>query len=184
MSPNGWQRRVLHAEGPNGTAGERTIEQCAVTRSTQEVSWGLRMPRSMRTKGKRRWRHYETPTGRKPVLDFIRGIPDEDAAAVLAAMAEVRDQGAAAGRHLDGDIYEVRADGNRVIYRVLFAEEGEHSQVLLALEAFQKKTQKTPPEKIKLAKRRLREWRARSRKATGEPTAGDRGARPHPDRQA
>jgi phage-related protein len=77
----------------------------------------------------------------------------------------------------------VRADGNRVIYRVLFAEEGEDSQVLLALEAFQKTTQKTPPEKIKLAKRRLREWRARSRKTTGEPTAGDRGRRPRTDRR-
>jgi len=118
---------------------------------------------------KRRWRHYETPTGRKPVLEFIRGLPDEDKAAVLAAMAEVRDQGTAAGRHLDGDIYEVRADGNRVIYRVLFAEEGENSQILLALEAFQKRTQKTPPEKIKLAKHRLRKWRNRSRKATGSP---------------
>ena len=31
MSPNSWQRRVLHAEGPNATAGERTIEQCAVS---------------------------------------------------------------------------------------------------------------------------------------------------------
>lgn len=132
----------------------------------------------MKRDGKRRWRHYETPAGRKPALEFIRGIPDEDKAAVLAAMAEVRDQGTGAGRHLDGDIYEVRADGNRVIYRVLFAEEGEESQVLLALEAFQKTTQKTPPDKIKLAKRRLREWRARSRKTTGKPTAGDRGRRP------
>jgi len=31
MSPTGWQRRVLHAEGPNATAGERTIEQCAIS---------------------------------------------------------------------------------------------------------------------------------------------------------
>lgn len=31
MSPNGWQRRVLHAEGPTATAGERTIEQCAIS---------------------------------------------------------------------------------------------------------------------------------------------------------
>jgi phage-related protein len=103
---------------------------------------------------KRRWRQYETPTGRKPALEFIRRLPDEDKAAVLAAMAEVRDEGTAAGRRLDGDIYEVRADGNRVIYRVLFAEEGENSQVLLALEAFQKRTQKTPPEKIKHRPRR------------------------------
>lgn len=76
-------------------------------------------------------------------------------------MKEVRDRGTAAARHLDGDIWEVRADGDRVIYRILFAEEGKRSRVLLALEGFQKKTRKTPPAKIALAKRRLRDWRGR-----------------------
>ena len=31
MSTRGWHRRILHAEGPNGTAAERTIEQCAMS---------------------------------------------------------------------------------------------------------------------------------------------------------
>ena len=31
MSPRGWHRRVLHAEGPTGTAGDRTIEQSAMS---------------------------------------------------------------------------------------------------------------------------------------------------------
>jgi hypothetical protein len=43
-----------------------------------------------------------------------------------------------------------RRDGDRVIYRVLFAEEGSRGQVLLSLEAFKKKTQKTPPAAIAL----------------------------------
>ena len=30
MSANPWHRRVLHAEGPNGTAAERTIERTAI----------------------------------------------------------------------------------------------------------------------------------------------------------
>ena len=49
----------------------------------------------------------------------------------------------------------------KAIFRVLFAEEGSRGQVLLALEGFNKKTQKTPPSMIKLAKRRLADWRRR-----------------------
>lgn len=30
MSANPWHRRVLHAEGPNGTTAERTIERTAI----------------------------------------------------------------------------------------------------------------------------------------------------------
>ena len=88
---------------------------------------------SPRESARRRWRHYETAAGRRPVLEFIRGVSDLDKAAILAAMKEVRQEGTRAARHLTGDIYEVRADGERVIYRVLFAGEGRQSQVLLAL---------------------------------------------------
>lgn len=115
---------------------------------------GLSRPR-------RRWRAYKTVTGRCPVEEFIDGLTDDDAAAVLAGMLEVRDQGLRAARHLADDIWEVRVDGDRVIYRVLFAEEGSRDQVLLSLEAFKKKTQKTPPAAITLAKRRLADWRRR-----------------------
>lgn len=92
---------------------------------------------------------------------FIGKLSDEDTAAVVAAMNEVRNKGLDAARHLDGEIYEVRADGEKVIYRVLFAQQGKRSQVLLSLEAFMKKTQKTPPQAIELAKRRLRDWQKR-----------------------
>lgn len=79
-------------------------------------------------------------------------------------MREVRQQGLKAARHLDGPIYEVRADGKGVIYRVLFAPQGQRKQILLSLEAFKKKTQTTPVEKIALAKRRLRDWEKRGEK--------------------
>jgi hypothetical protein len=36
-------------------------------------------------------------------------------------------------------------------FRVLFAAEGQKSQILLAVEAFEKKTQRTPPRLIDLA---------------------------------
>jgi hypothetical protein len=63
---------------------------------------------------KRRWRHYETASGRRPTLEFIRGLSDLDKAAVLAALAHVRDRGVSAARHLEGNVYEVRADGERL----------------------------------------------------------------------
>ena len=93
----------------------------------------------------------------------MRTLPDPDAAAVLAAMKEVALDGLAAARHLCGEIYEVRADGDRATYGVLFAAEGKRGQVLLALEAFAKKGRKTPHATIALAERRLRDWRTRGR---------------------
>lgn len=110
---------------------------------------------------RRRWRDYRTAAGRRPVAEFVESLTDRDAAAVLAAMAEVRERGLRAARHLEGEIWEVRADGERVIYRVLFAQEGVRGQVLLALEAFNKKTRRTPPATIALAQRRLADWRRR-----------------------
>lgn len=110
---------------------------------------------------RRRWRDYKTPSGRSPVEEFIDRLSNLDKAAVLAEMEDVRDRGLRSARHLDGDIWEVRADGNRAIYRILFATEGSRGQVLLALEAFNKKTQRTPRSTIELAEMRLADWRRR-----------------------
>ena len=83
--------------------------------------------------------------------EFLRDLSDADLAAVVAAMKEVAVDGLVAARHLRGDIYEVRADGERVTYRRLFATEGRLHQVLLGLAAFGKKTQTTPLREIALA---------------------------------
>lgn len=55
-----------------------------------------------RSPHRKHWRHYESSAGRKPVLEFIRALPDDDAAEVLATMAEVRDEGLESARHLRG----------------------------------------------------------------------------------
>ena len=102
--------------------------------------------------------------------ELLRDLSDADLAAVVAAMKEVAVDGVAAARHLRGDICEVRADGERVTYRLLFATEGRLHQVLLGLEAFVKKTQTTPPREIALAERRLRDWRSRARQGTPGPS--------------
>lgn len=116
---------------------------------------------------RRRWRLYRTAAGRSPVREFLDGLTDDDAATIAAAMRDVAVEGLVAARHLSGDIYEVRADGEHEAFRVLFATEGGASQVLLALEAFSKKTQRTPPAKISIARRRLADWRGRGRLSHG-----------------
>jgi phage-related protein len=114
--------------------------------------------------GTRRWRFYTTAAGRDPVREFLAdarlSVGDRDE--ILAAMKDVQVNGLEAARHLQGDLYEVRADGRQATYRVLFATEGVRSQILLGLSAFSKKTQKTPPSEITLAVRRLRDWHARA----------------------
>lgn len=94
---------------------------------------------------KRQWRDYETPAGAKPVEDFFARLSDDDAASVLVEMQKVTDEGTRAARKLRGDIWEVRVDGDHRSFRVLFAPEGRYGQVLLALLAFPKTTQKPHP---------------------------------------
>jgi phage-related protein len=114
---------------------------------------------------KRRWRDYRTASGRSPVVEFIKGLASpDDRAEIYAAMGDVRRNGLAVTDHLEDEIYEAKAEGERQSFRILFAPEGEHDQVLLALAAFSKKTQKTPRREIELAKRRLRDWRVRGRR--------------------
>jgi phage-related protein len=115
-------------------------------------------------KHKRQWRFYRTGAGNSPVKSFLDALPIRDVAEIVASMKQVEREGTKAARHLRTEIWEVRVDAGTRQFRVLFAEEGKFSQVLLALEAFQKTTQKTPPAEIELAESRLRDWRERGRR--------------------
>jgi phage-related protein len=110
---------------------------------------------------RRRWRDYRTAAGGRPIKAFLERLTDEEAAAIVAAMKEVASQGLLASRHLRGGVYEVRADASSRSFRLLFSTEGQFSQILLSLSAFEKRTQKTPRGEIALAESRLRDWRHR-----------------------
>ena len=75
----------------------------------------------------RRWRVYTTRSGRSPVRDFIAALTDEEAADVAAAMSDVRRDGVRVAKHVEGEIYEVKADSERQTFRILFAEGGARS---------------------------------------------------------
>jgi phage-related protein len=108
-----------------------------------------------------RWRDYRTAAGGRPVKAFLDRLTDEQAAAVVAAMKDVAQNGLAAARHLRGEVYEVRAEAERQAFRVLFAQ--ETTFILLSLSGFQKKSAKTPRDEIGLAETRLADWRRRGR---------------------
>lgn len=121
---------------------------------------------------KRRWRFYHTAAGREPVRDFLDDdrLSDEDAASIAAAMREVRSVGRAHPdvNKLKGDIWQLEVDGKRVIYRLLFAEEGSYGHVLLALEIINKKWQKARRKDIEAAEERLADWRRRGASARSQ----------------
>lgn len=95
--------------------------------------------------------------------EYLSNLDPADRARVRLAMLAVALEGRAAARHLQGDIYEARAGRGGRAWRVLFAAEGRSHHVLLALSAFEKKTQQTPRSELDLAQARLRDWRERGR---------------------
>lgn len=98
------------------------------------------------------------------MLSVLGALDEADRDAVRASMRAVRISGLPGARHIRGEVYEVRAERAGRAWRVLFATEGASSQVLLAVAAFEKKTQKTPKSELELAERRLRDWRSRARR--------------------
>ena len=117
---------------------------------------------------RRRWREYQTESGARPIRDVVDTMTDEEAADLAEAMKEVLHEGLCAARHLRGEIFEIRAGGSTRSFRLLFAPEGRHKQVLLALSVFSKTTQRTPVREIELAQQRLVNWRSRARTALHE----------------
>ncbi len=59
-------------------------------------------------------------------------------------------------KHIDDGIYELRAQYNNSIYRIFFIF--DNGNVVLLMNGFKKKTQKTPPVEMELAKRIRREY--------------------------
>jgi phage-related protein len=117
----------------------------------------------MARQNRRHWRDYRTAAGGRPVKEFLAKLTDEEVAAIVAGMRDVRERGTTAARHLRGDVYEVRADAATRSFRLLFSCEGKYSQVLLSLSLYEKRTQRAPAQEIELAEKRLKDWRARAK---------------------
>ena len=99
---------------------------------------------------------FRTETGREPVREWLKSLPREQRKIIGEDIKTVQfgwPLGMPLVRKLDKDLWEIRirlADG---IARVLFTT-GEQRMILL--HGFIKKSQKTPPQELALAKTRLR----------------------------
>ncbi len=101
---------------------------------------------------------YQLPSGKEPVRDWLVELPKEDRAVVGADIATAEygwPIGMPTCRSLGDGLWEIRSTlPSRRIARVIFCI--TDNQMVL-LHGFIKKTQKTPPEDITLAKKRKKE---------------------------
>lgn len=113
--------------------------------------------------GKFEVQFYEKENGKSPVEDFILGL-DMKLRAKLVGLLEILEENGNLlrepySKHLEDGIFEIRCKVGNNITRVLyfFYYEGK----IILTNGFVKKTKKTPPEEIKLAKSRRKDYMER-----------------------
>jgi len=104
---------------------------------------------------------YRTAGGAEPVLDWLRSLPADDRRAIGMDLATVQfgwPIGMPLCRPLGGGLWEVRSTlpSRRIARLVFFVDEGRIGIV----HGFIKKTQNTPGEDLKLARKRMKEMKA------------------------
>jgi phage-related protein len=101
---------------------------------------------------------YRTSTGVEPVRDWLRGLPDDDRRKIGLDLATVQvgwPLGMPLCRSLRGGLWEVRSSlPSRRVARLLFFV---HEGLIGIVHGFIKKTPKTPPDEIELARKRMKE---------------------------
>ena len=110
---------------------------------------------------------FQLASGRKPVLDWIRGLPQKDHVLIGRDLMKV-EFGWPCGPPLCASLtdypglYEVRSNltGGRIA-RVFFTVSGG---TMVVLHGFIKKTQASPMKELKLAERRLKEYNKDARR--------------------
>jgi len=103
-------------------------------------------------------RFYALSSGRRPVREWILGLPRDDRRIIGQDIQQVEfgwPIGMPYCRPLRHGLWEVRSDltGNRIARVIFCIKDGE----MILLHGFEKKTQKTPPQDIELARMRKRE---------------------------
>ena len=101
---------------------------------------------------------YRTASGNEPVRDWLKELDRDDRLEVGGDLQRVQYRwpvGMPLCRPMGGGLWEVRTSlPSRTIARVLICF---HDGLIYALHGFIKKTQKTPPDDLKLARERMKE---------------------------
>jgi phage-related protein len=108
---------------------------------------------------------YKTEAGRCPVQEHLDTLSDKQATKIAWVLKLVRETDPVPTNYFKklvntNDIWEVRVDVGRDTFRLLGFLNGRDWVILT--NSFQKKTQKTPSQEIKLAERRKTEFLNRS----------------------
>lgn len=101
---------------------------------------------------------YQTVRGAVPVLEWLREMDKEDRREIGLDLLRVQENwpiGLPLCRSLGGGLWEVRSSlaGGRIA-RILFCMQANE---IFVLHGFVKKTQKTPPQDLRLAEKRMKE---------------------------
>jgi phage-related protein len=109
---------------------------------------------------------YNLPSGKNPIEDFLDSLTSKQAQKVLWVLRLIEEFDSVPTQYfkkLTGtQLWEIRIQFGNDIFRLLgFFENGN---LLILTHGFAKKTQKTPPQEIELATRRMKDHLARRRK--------------------
>lgn len=99
---------------------------------------------------------FKTEQGKQPVRDWLKELPREDRKTIGDDLKTAQfgwPLGMPLIRKLDTDLWEIRSRLNNRIARVIFTVENDK---MVLLHGFIKKSQKTPPNDLKVAKQRLK----------------------------
>ena len=103
---------------------------------------------------------YETEDGKEPVADFLDSLEPKMNAKLISLMELLEEKGNElrepySAPLIDG-IFELRCKlGSNITRALYFFHKGK---IIVVTNGFVKKTQKTPPAEIKLAKNRREDW--------------------------
>ena len=98
---------------------------------------------------------YKTEAGNEPVREWLKSLPREDRRAIGEDIKTAQygwPLGMPLIRKMERGLWEVRSNISTGIARVLFTVNGA---VMILLHGFVKKSQKTPPNELDTARRRL-----------------------------
>ena len=108
---------------------------------------------------------YECVDGQKPIFDFLEGLPRKHKAKAIWEIELLSEKGRELKepytKHITNELWELRIQFNHDISRIFYYIVSEAKIILL--HGFIKKTRRTPFAEIKIAEKRLSDYKARNR---------------------
>lgn len=110
---------------------------------------------------------YKTENGRSPIQDFLDSLSSKQAQKAAWVMSLVEEMDSVPGQYFQkmvntDNLWEIRVKIGSDIFRFLGFFDG--SKLVVLSHAFQKKTQKTPQQAIRLAEERKKDYFRRKQK--------------------